>query len=228
MEKIIINGREICYELTRKKVKNINIRISSNGILKISANNRVSKKYINEIIISNAEHFIRSIDKINEKRQRETNTEKTMLLGKEYPINIHCSDTEKVSFNGSNFDIFTKDIEDRDNILFLILKYKSDLCVKVFSEINLKVYNKFKEAGHKLPFAVVTVKLMKTRWGSCNYVKGKFSMNLRLIDHPYECIYGVFCHEYAHFIHHDHSKDFYRCVTDIFPEYKKYDKLLRE
>ena len=44
------NGEEIEYVLTRKNVKNINMRVARDGTVKVSASNRVSGKYIDDFV----------------------------------------------------------------------------------------------------------------------------------------------------------------------------------
>ena len=46
------DGSEVLYELTRKPVKNINLRVKEDGSLRISASPRVSVKRVEEFIIS--------------------------------------------------------------------------------------------------------------------------------------------------------------------------------
>ena len=52
------DGSEVLYELTRKPVKNINLRVKEDGSLRISASPRVSVKRVEEFIISE-QAFIR-------------------------------------------------------------------------------------------------------------------------------------------------------------------------
>lgn len=227
MKSVIYNGKELFYVLERKKVKNINMRLHEDGTVYISANKSVPEDYIEKILLKNADKFFKASQKLKSRKNNLSNISSTKYLGKEYPVNIIESNENKIVFENDIFNVYTTDKNNRENILFLILKWKSDKCVSLYSDINRRVYELFKNAGYSVPLASVTIKLMKSRWGSCNYIKGRFSMNLRLIDYPSECIYGVFCHEYMHFIHQNHSKDFYNDLEKIFPEYKKYDKLLK-
>lgn len=225
MESIIINEKEYFYRIERKSVKNINLRIKNDGVIYVSAPKNVPKDYILNLIKKNAVKYSQIIEK--NKSNNKTDISSTKYLGKEYPVKIVESPAFKVTFDNDIFTVFTPDKNDRENILFLILKWKSNKCLEIYADINTRVCNLFRNAGYKVPLAVVTVKLMKTRWGSCNYVTGRFSMNLKLIDYPPECIYGVFCHEYMHFFHQDHSSAFYNDLLKICPDYKKYDKLLK-
>jgi len=227
MNSVIYNNKELFYVIERKKVKNINMRVKEDDIIYVSASKSVPEKYIKELIEKNAKKFADIIEAKHKKQLSEADLSYVKYLGKKYPLEIIKSNENKLLFENNTFKIYTPDTENHKDILFTILKWKSDECVRLYSDINKQVYNLFCQNGYNVPLASITIKLMKTRWGSCNYVKGKFSMNLRLIDYPYEAIYGVFCHEYMHFIHQNHSKAFYNDLEKICPKYKEYDKYLK-
>ena len=64
---IEINNTKIRYDSQYKKVKNINLRIKSDGSINVSANRRVPQKAIDEFVMSKAEFIIRALDKYKSK-----------------------------------------------------------------------------------------------------------------------------------------------------------------
>lgn len=73
----------------------------------------------------------------------------------------------------------------------------------------------------------IFIRLQKSRWGSCS-VEGNLNFNALLALMPLEVLDSVVVHELCHRRHMDHSKDFYDEVLKIFPEYKKWDKWLKQ
>lgn len=73
----------------------------------------------------------------------------------------------------------------------------------------------------------VTLREQKTRWGSCS-AKGNLNFNWRLILAPEPALDYVVVHELAHRKHMNHSKAFYQVVAEVLPEYKKWQKWLKE
>lgn len=67
IREIEINNTTIQCDLQYKKVKNINLRIKSDGSINVSANKRVSQKMIDEFVMSKAEFIIRALDKYKNK-----------------------------------------------------------------------------------------------------------------------------------------------------------------
>lgn len=68
---------------------------------------------------------------------------------------------------------------------------------------------------------------LKTRWGTCNYVSGVVTLNVKLISYSLEAQIYVIVHELAHLIYPNHSKQFWNEVEKHFRDYKKYRKELK-
>ncbi|CUQ02628.1 Protein of uncharacterised function DUF45 [Bacteroides xylanisolvens] len=69
-------------------------------------------------------------------------------------------------------------------------------------------------------------RVMKSRWGSCRRVTGRFSFALDLVTKPKECIEAVVVHELCHLFVAGHGPDFYARMETYLPDYKERDRLL--
>ena len=72
----------------------------------------------------------------------------------------------------------------------------------------------------------ITITGARTRFGSCSG-KNRISFSFYLMRFPDEAIDYVVVHELCHILHHNHSKEFYKEIEKILPDYKKREKLLR-
>ena len=72
----------------------------------------------------------------------------------------------------------------------------------------------------------ITITGARTRFGSCSG-KNSISFSFYLMRFPEEAIDYVVVHELCHIKHHDHSKEFYKEIEKILPDYKQREKLLR-
>jgi len=72
----------------------------------------------------------------------------------------------------------------------------------------------------------VGIKSYKSRWGSCNS-KGEVYFNWRIIMAPQRIIDYVVAHELCHLIHHNHSKDYWKLVESLIPDYKESKEWLK-
>lgn len=63
IKEIYLNDKKIQYELQYKNVKNINLRIKYDGSVRVSANRRVSQKYIEEFMRSKSDFILNALEK---------------------------------------------------------------------------------------------------------------------------------------------------------------------
>ena len=84
------------------------------------------------------------------------------------------------------------------------------------------MYNLFDE---NIPYPALKIRNMKTRWGVCNK-KGYITLNSNLIKYNISEIDYVIIHELSHYVHFNHSKEFWKTVSKYYPNYKKSKKVL--
>ena len=89
----------------------------------------------------------------------------------------------------------------------------------IFTEILDEVYPAFIPYGIARP--KLRVRTMKSCWGSCLVNKGIITLNRKLLMQPRECIEYVVVHELCHFIHPNHSKEFYKFMEQFMPDWKE-------
>ncbi|MFZ4076713.1 MAG: M48 family metallopeptidase [Legionellaceae bacterium] len=70
------------------------------------------------------------------------------------------------------------------------------------------------------------IRSMTTRWGSCNTLKKRITINLNLIHKPLPCLEYVIVHELIHLIIPNHSQRFYSLMEHFMPEWKIIKKQL--
>lgn len=213
------------YTLTRKPVKNINLRIKPDGKIFVSANKHVTVKYIDEFVSSKQSFISRALEKYREinaskeKPRLYVSGEIFYILGKELKLDVLASDEEGVTLAES---IIIMRVSDPDNFSEkekLMNKWLKEFQGKIFTEICQKTHEIFQRYNLKYP--TIKIRKMKTRWGSCNPHKGSITLNSKLIEVPKRCIEYVVVHEFAHFIHPNHSNKFYDFMTELMPDWKE-------
>lgn len=113
--------------------------------------------------------------------------------------------------NSFKFDSLTEsDIEILKNRLREYLPGKLDY----YSELMGVRHN-----GYKVTSA-------RKRFGSCSS-RNTLCFSYILMLYPEEAVDYVIVHELAHIRYHNHSKDFYRLIESVMPDYKVRQRLLR-
>ena len=74
----------------------------------------------------------------------------------------------------------------------------------------------------------VTIRQMKTRWGSCNVKTHHININLALYEKGPECLEYVVVHEMCHILEASHNKIFWGYVAQYFPDWKNVRARLNE
>lgn len=72
------------------------------------------------------------------------------------------------------------------------------------------------------------VRDMKTRWGTNSLKTNTLTFASALIHFDHKTIDALIVHELAHYYHHGHNKRFYDYLEEIYPNYKSFDKKLKE
>ena len=204
----VVNDIEYEVVIEKKNNKNTYIRIRDNKIY-ITTNYFASKNYIQSLLDKNYDVIKKMIEKNNQKLERSN---KFYYLNKEYDI------------------IFVNycDIEINDNKIFVKSEDYLNRWLKKNTEIIFKerldyIYNLFEE---NIPYPKLKIRKMKTRWGVCNK-NNSITLNSELIKYGYEQIDYVIVHELSHFIHFDHSKNFWNLVSKYCKNYKEIRKSLK-
>ena len=220
------------YEVHRKKVKNINLRIKPNMEVYISVPMNLHRDYIENFIRSKEEWIKSVLKKVEDVKEKQKgfeykNGEIYKFLGKEYNFILRTGNFNGVSLKNdakSNVMILTVN----ENI-FENIDEKKKVMEKWYFENAKKLFLKFVEKWLEIldeHVEKVAIKPMKTRWGSCNYVKKYINLNTELIKRtPFEIEY-VILHELTHLKYPNHGKGFYNYIERYMPNYKVAEKML--
>lgn len=231
---IILEGKEIKYELTRKSVKNVNLRIDAAGNVKVSASRRVPVNYIEAFMRQKQELIVAAVERAQEnsrRRQQESRPqrqyadgEQLTLLGSKRAVKIIKSGIERIDLDDESIYFRVKKPEDTRHKELMYEKWLKEYQRCVYEEICRQVHTQFQPCGVNYP--VIRIRRMTSRWGSCQPCKGVVTLNSRLIETPPDCIEYVVMHEFCHFIHPDHSKAFHALMTRMMPDWKQRRQLL--
>ena len=73
----------------------------------------------------------------------------------------------------------------------------------------------------------ITIRNQRTRWGSCS-AAGNLNFNCLLMLAPPQVLDSVVVHELCHRREPNHSQRFYAQVLRVYPDYRRWDRWLKE
>ena len=206
-----INGKKYECVITRKLGnKRMYLRVKEDDKLYITCNKLISNRTILDFIYSNQNYIMKALNKIERKKEKEKDF---YYLGKKYDL-VYLN-SEKIVFGETK--VFVNDKFDLE-------KWYVNEAKRVFKEELDKEFQNFK---YEIPYPSLCIRKMKTRWGVCNVKTHKVTLNLELIKKDIIYLDYVIVHELSHLIHPNHSKAFWQCVEDNFPDYKRIRKELK-
>lgn len=223
---VTFDGQEIIFQLEQKSVKNLNLRIRKDGSIYVSANNLVPLSKVDEFVVSKGAYIISSLKRFQELAQyrpqpkQYVSGETFFIMGRGMRLKVTENTKETIYSDGVYIFLQVKDASDTKRKERIVTKYLDQQCKKQFSEIIEETYPLFRKYGIIHP--ILRIRDMETRWGSCIPKKGIITLNKRLLEAPRNCIEYVVMHEFCHFIHPNHSKQFYGFLTMLMPDWKMY------
>ncbi len=222
IRKIQLGGHEITYECTRKKIKNVNLRVHSDGKLLVSAPFFVSDQQIDDIIREKEAFVLHALSRFAERKTRAVSFsfscgEHLSVFGNDYKVYF----TENKSEAQRKTDalvLFVRDKDDTELKRKALKAYLEKELYSLISSLCSELYPLFENATS---YPKIKLRLMRTRWGSCAPKKAVLTFNTNLAFYPVSCIEYVVMHEFTHFLHADHSTAFYTALAEKMPDWKE-------
>ncbi|HBH96143.1 MAG TPA: M48 family peptidase [Ruminococcaceae bacterium] len=230
IKEISLKGRKIIYNLERKNVKNINLRIKADQNVYVSANVYVTDDVIEEFLKSKADYILRALDyyadiaKYTPQPKLYVNGESFRILGHDCRLKVTQGKKNIVESDESYITLTVKDVSDPELKKKVMDKWIKNYCQEVLLAVCENIYPKFQKYG--IAFPKIYIRNMVSRWGSCQPKRGTLTFNLALIEVPLFCIEYVVTHEFTHFLQPNHSKEFYRQLAMFMPDWQERKKVL--
>ena len=231
IKRIKLLDREIEYELQRKRVKNINLRIKPDKTITVSANPRVQISRIERFILEKQKFILRALEKYSKmqksllKPKQYIDGETVKVFGQDFALKVFLAKKNHVEIDEPFMNLYVKDIHDASLKKKVLDKWLCKQVEQIVIRICEKVYPLFKKYSGDFP--TIKFRKMTSRWGSCHTTKKVLTFNYALINAPIECVEYVIYHEFTHFIEPNHSKKFYLALSNFLPDYKQRKRLLR-
>lgn len=203
----------------------VQVKLSHSGALSASLP-KYAPLFLVKRLIKNSRDEIRQL--INRQKSK-TKFFNGMKIGKSHYliIDYNVNNFIKIKITDQKVCVYCRQPEDlyRQSCYE---KIKKAIYEALETEAKSYIPTRVRYLADKYNFKYNKVRLSKAsgRWGSCSNA-GTVSLNISLMQLPFELIDYVIIHELAHTKQMNHSRDFWDIVEKINPDYKKHRKTLK-
>ena len=213
---------DIEIEVIKKSIKNMYISVyKPDGWVRITAPKKMKDEDIWKFAVSKLGWIKKQRAKyqnIEIQPQKEYVTgEKHYFQGRAYLLNvIYTNKKQKVEIHNNQMDLHIREDSTREQREKVMIEwYRS----KLKEEIP-KLIDKWEQVmGVKVNS--FGVKLMKTKWGTCNTAAKRIWINLELAKKNPKCLEYIVVHEMVHLLERYHNKRFYAFMDQYLPDWKE-------
>lgn len=241
-------GKAIPVRVTRKRIKNLNLRITSNGEVHVSVPLRTSE--------ASAAAFIERkrgwvLDRLRRHRECAATGPGTEPLsapsivpvwGQPMRLDAALAHDFESPFPAPRQTTFASFIGAPEPAARPAKVHVSDLSACSPEELQQQLQELYRsEVAAALPGLIrsyelkmdvsvsrVTVRSMKTRWGSCTPATGAIRIALQLGAYPPACLDMVVAHELVHLLEPSHGPRFHMLLDSYCPGNRELSRRLRE
>ncbi len=222
MANVLLQNRKFKYQINRKGIRSIRLRLISKNSFQISCPHLIPNFLIQKFIKKNSDWIIKHSSKINRKK-KILGLKSIKILDKIYEI--QWIKTQK------------------DSVIILENEQKIYSNISLFSEAHAKkiLESKLKPFALKLikkeltdlsksfnfKYGKITVRNQSSRFGSCS-AHGNLSFNWQIIFFPYPQFQHILLHELNHLDIKNHSSKFWDKLAIYDPNCKKNNLWLKK
>lgn len=223
---VALKGNEVhCVIRRRKNQKYINLRITLEGEVLVSAPYGVSMQRITESLRRKEQWIEKNLVRVAAGRSQYDPMQNLYFGGELYSVDVvhdpRRKRTVRVDPAERRIGLRTDDTS-RENVLAILEHHLGRAAKRHFLE---RVAQLSKLTG--ISYERLFIRNQRTRWGSSSG-RGNISINWRAIMLPPPVQDYLVIHELAHQVHLNHSKAFWAVVERYFPDYRAANKWLRD
>ena len=225
-----VDGLEIPVNVVRKRVKNLNLRVRADGTVTLSIPQHLPLARAQEFLERKgswiAERVRRNIERGPSPDFAGELPNRIPLWGKLVPRDsIHANSGQDVGGQGAGGRAIpgqgapgqtTIDQAALDELYRTeVLRALPDVVERMEARIGV----------HATRWSV---RVMKTRWGSCTPKTGAIRINARLAAYPPECLEFVVAHELVHLLEPSHNARFHTLLDEFCPDNRGIARRLKQ
>lgn len=222
MHQITVNN--IVVDVHRKDIKNLHLGVyPPDGRVRVAAPLNIDDDAVRLFVISKL-GWIKKQQKVLQEQPRQSKRdyvsgESHYFLGERYLLNVvYRKGRPELSIrNKTHLDMFVREGSDYEYRKRVMTEwYRSEL--KALAEPLVEKW----KTEIDVPLSHWGIRLMKTKWGSCNVERRRILLNLELAKKPQRSLEFIIVHELVHLLERRHNARFVALMDKFMPQWRLY------
>lgn len=227
-EQFVLDMGSYRITVTRKRVKNVNFRIGSNGEALMSIPARTSRAEAERIARDHAAWFEQALARSESRKgvvpENWTTGELLNVWGTPTRLRVVGADETRTPCELVNGELVVRDGDGSAHWRFVAVE--KWLRQQLTDRLDELMFRCQESVGAKA--TSITVRRMKTRWGSCTPSTGRIRINTALAECPPACTETVLIHELCHLRVSNHGPQFKALMDLCCPGWRATQRWLDE
>ncbi|MFD2885975.1 M48 family metallopeptidase [Chitinophaga cymbidii] len=226
---IRFGARKIDFVLQCTTRRSLTIQVRPDGMVVVNAPNSFPEDKILEKvklkapwILKQQEYFSRFPVPLSPRRFVSGETH--LYLGRQHKLKVVKATERMIKVYRGQLWVYSDDTSPTV-VKAIIGSWQKERANAVFRELFEAWLPRIKRYWKETPRLVI--RKMSGRWGSCTG-KGSIILNLELIKASKSCIEYVIVHELCHLVHHNHTRQFFKLLEKLLPDWRKRKQRLED
>ncbi|MCL1905118.1 MAG: M48 family metallopeptidase [Methanomassiliicoccaceae archaeon] len=211
---------DVTIEVSRKRIKNMHLRVDRCGNVTISAPLSMKEETIENFVLSKMDWIRKHIADAEEHPPSRTSGYETgdpfYVWGERYVLLVIRGKKNSLVLRGNEAILTIREGSTSSQREKIIREYYRKALIKE-TEILFPKW----ETITGLRASGWQTKYMRTKWGTCNITKKKIWLNVQLASRPIECLEYVILHELVHLKERKHDERFKRLMDLHMPSWRQ-------
>lgn len=223
-------GMTIGYSWCRSRRRTLGITVRPDKSVSVRVPLRTPLKEVRSFVMDRAEWVLKVWNKLDAgpvRRQQEYGRGALfMYRGDAYRLEFTTGLHHSLILHDDLMILTTPGIPPEETVRGMIDGWYREQALELVKERSIECHRLMQ--GEGIPLPPITIRAMKTRWGSYSYLTRRITLNLNLVKAPQFCLDYVITHELCHIKVRHHGADFWRMVSRYLPDYLAVRKQLKE
>ncbi len=212
----------LTIDIIRKDIKNMHLAVyPPTGRIRLSVPNSADSEMLRLFAISKLGWIKKHIKNFNDQPRESKRTFQTgeshYFMGRRFLLTLSFSNRQRVSKNGNKIILQVKENATTEEKAILMKEWYRKELKKIVPPLIEKwepiIGVKSNSWG---------IKVMKTKWGTCNVDEKRIWLNLELSKKPLNCIEYIIVHELVHLLERSHNDKFVAYIDKFMPKWRQY------